>query len=83
MQLAGFARVNLAPGESKQVTFTLKAAALGYYNEDMNFVVEPGPAELSIGVSSDELCASRSFEITGAPVDLMGKRSYGCDVQID
>lgn len=83
MQLAGFARVNLAPGESKQVTFTLKAAALGYYNEDMNFVVEPGPAELSIGVSSDELCASRSFEITGAPVDLMGKRCYGCDVQID
>ena len=83
MQLAGFARVNPAPGESKQVTFTLKAAALGYYNEDMNFVVEPGPAELSIGVSSDELCASRSFEITGAPVDLMGKRCYGCDVQID
>ncbi len=83
MQLVGFTRVNLDPGESKQVTFTLKASALGYYNEDMNFVVEPGPAELSIGVSSDDLCASRSFEIAGAPVSLMGKRCYGCDVQID
>ena len=83
MQLVGFVRVNLAPCESKQVTFTLKAAALGYYNEDMHFVVEPGPAELSIGVSCDNLCGSQSFEIVGTPVDLMGKRAYGCDVQIN
>ena len=47
-QLVGFVRVTLAPGESRTVEFDLKAAELGYYNEDMAFVVEPGPAELSL-----------------------------------
>lgn len=83
MQLVGFVRVNLDPGESKHVTFTLQAAALGYYNEDMIFTVEPGPAELMLGVSCDDCCASQSFEIIGLPIDLMGKRCYGFDVQID
>ena len=83
MQLVGFVRVSLAPGESKQVTFTLQAAQLGYYNEAMDFVVEPGPAELSLGTSSADLCGTASFRLTGAPVDLMGRRSYQCAVTVE
>lgn len=83
MQLVGFTRINLDPGESKRVIFTLNAAALGYYNEDMDFVVEPGPAELKIGVSSDNIYSTQFFNITGDPVNLMGKRSYRCEVQIN
>ena len=83
MQLVGFVRVSLAPGESKQVTFTLQAAQLGYYNEAMDFVVEPGPAELSLGTSSADLCGTVSFRLTGAPVDLMGRRSYQCAVTVE
>ena len=49
MQLVGFVRVSLAPGESKQVAFTLQAAQLGYYNEEMAFVVEPGPRRTEPG----------------------------------
>ena len=79
----GFVRVSLAPGESKQVTFTLQAAQLGYYNEAMDFVVEPGPAELSLGTSSADLCGTASFRLTGAPVDLMGRRSYQCAVTVE
>mgnify|MGYP001624499100 FL=1 len=82
MQLVGFVRVSLAPGESKQVAFTLQAAQLGYYNEEMAFVVEPGPAELSLGTSSADLCGTRAFQITGAPVDLLGRRSYACEVSV-
>lgn len=81
-QLVGFARVTLAPGESKTVTFHLQAAQLGYYNEDMAFVVEPGPAELSLGTSSADLCDTRTIRLTGHPVDLMGHRSYTCDVGV-
>lgn len=81
-QLVGFARVTLAPGESKTVTFHLQAAQLGYYNEDMAFVVEPGPAELSLGTSSADLCDTRTIRLTGHPVDLMGHRSYSCDVGV-
>ena len=83
MQLVGFVRVSLAPGESKRVTFTLQAAQLGYYNEAMDFVVEPGPAELSLGTSSADLCGTASFRLTGAPVDLMGRRSYQCAVTVE
>lgn len=82
MQLVGFVRVSLAPGESKQVAFTLQAAQLGYYNEEMAFVVEPGPAELSLGTSSADLCGTAAFQITGAPVDLLGRRSYACEVSV-
>lgn len=82
MQLVGFVRVSLAPGESKQVAFTLQAAQLGYYNEEMAFVVEPGPAELSLGTSSADLCGTRAFQITGAPVGLLGRRSYACEVSV-
>ena len=82
MQLVGFVRVSLAPGESKQVAFILQAAQLGYYNEEMAFVVEPGPAELSLGTSSADLCGTRAFQITGAPVDLLGRRSYACEVSV-
>lgn len=81
-QLVGFARVTLAPGESKTVEFDLKAAELGYYNEDMAFVVEPGPAELSLGTSSADICDTRAIQLTGAPVDLMGHRSYTCAVSV-
>lgn len=81
-QLVGFVRVTLAPGESRTVEFDLKAAELGYYNEDMAFVVEPGPAELSLGTSSADLCDTRSIRLTGAPVDLMGRRSYTCAVSV-
>ncbi|MEI7501913.1 MAG: fibronectin type III-like domain-contianing protein, partial [Paludibacter sp.] len=51
-QLKDFARVNLKPGETKQVTFTLTPEKLSFYNRDMNFVVEPGEFELMVGNSS-------------------------------
>ena len=81
-QLVGFARVTLAPGKSKTVEFDLKAAQLGYYNEDMDFVVEPGPAELSLGTSSEDLCDTHTIRLAGDPVDLMGRRSYTCAVSV-
>jgi len=51
-KLEGFQRVELAPGESKMVTFTLGAQNLGFYNEQGQFVTEPGPFDLWVGDSS-------------------------------
>ena len=48
----------------------------------MAFVVEPGPAELSIGTSSADLCDTRAIRLTGETVDLMGHRSYACTVSV-
>ncbi len=83
MQLVAFRRVQLQPGESKRIVFHLEAAGLGYYNEDMVFGVEPGPAELKLGVSSDEIIDTQNIHLTGSPVDLMGRRSYTCRTEIE
>ena len=40
--LAGFERVHLQPGETKEVTFPIDRKALELLNADMHWVVEPG-----------------------------------------
>ena len=81
MQLVAFKRVHLKAGESKNIVFHLEAAGLGYYNEDMVFGVEPGPAELKLGVSSADIVDEQAIRLTGSAVDLMGRRSYTCSVE--
>ena len=52
-KLEGFQRVSLDPGHSQQVTFTLGPQNLGFYNNQGQFVVEPGPFKLWVSDSSD------------------------------
>ncbi|HUA16434.1 MAG TPA: CIA30 family protein [Verrucomicrobiae bacterium] len=54
MQLAGFQRITLKPGETKTVEFTVTPEALSLINADMHRVVEPGEFELMVGPSSDQ-----------------------------
>ncbi len=51
-KLEGFQRVTIPPGQTKTVTFTLGPRNLGYYNDQGQFVVEPGPFDLWVGDSS-------------------------------
>ena len=48
-QLAGFARVNLAPGESSSVRFAVDPSLLAYYDEEMRLVIEPGTVRVMAG----------------------------------
>jgi beta-glucosidase len=64
-ELKGFKRVTLQPGERKTVTFTLHTHQLGFYDEAMQFVVQPGTIEVMVGDSSQHLPLSGAFEITG------------------
>jgi len=52
MELRGFKRVNLQPGEKKTVVFTLGPDDLAFYNRDMKRVVEPGAFSIMVGNSS-------------------------------
>ena len=54
-ELKGFRRVTLAPGASTTVTFKLGREALGMWDQDMKFVVEPGEFEISAGPNSVHL----------------------------
>ena len=64
-QLAGFKRVHLNPGETKQLIFRLDTAQLGYYDEDMEFVVEPGKLDIMVGTSSEDLPLRDTVALTG------------------
>lgn len=50
--LVGFAKVLLAPGERQRLQFHLDSSQAAYYNQDMDFVVDPGEIRLSVGSSS-------------------------------
>ncbi|MEM7329287.1 MAG: glycoside hydrolase family 3 N-terminal domain-containing protein [Pseudomonadota bacterium] len=52
MELKGFQRVSLAPGETQKVELAITPAALQFYNRDMQRVVEPGEFEIMVGTSS-------------------------------
>jgi len=55
MQLAGFQRVRLAPGESKTVSIPLSNASLRMLDRDMRWVVEPGEFRIMVGSSSKDI----------------------------
>ena len=52
-ELKGFEMIELKPGETKTVIFTLTDAELGFYNHQNEFVVEPGSFKVMVGGSSD------------------------------
>jgi len=53
-ELKGFELVNLKKGETKTVTFTLTNKELGFYDNDGNYLVEPGTFKIMVGGSSDK-----------------------------
>jgi len=48
-QLQGFERIHLGPGETKRVTFTLRARQLSLIDEAGRRVVEPGQFQIAVG----------------------------------
>lgn len=51
-ELKGFERIALEPGQTKTVTFTVDPAQLGFYNNDLEYVVEPGEFDVMVGPHS-------------------------------
>ena len=63
MELKGFTRVRLAPGEERDVTFTLDARDLRFLDERMRWIVEPGTYRILIGASSMDIRLRGDLEI--------------------
>jgi beta-glucosidase len=63
-ELKGFKRITLQPGERKTITFTLYLPQLGFYDEAMRSVVQPGLVEVMVGSASNHLPLTGVFEIT-------------------
>jgi beta-glucosidase len=63
IELKGFARVRLAPGEEKEMVFKLSREHLQVLDRDMNRVVEPGRFRLMIGGSSKDIRLRGEFSV--------------------
>ncbi len=55
MQLAGFQRISLAPGESREVVFDIGPDRLRMLDQQLNWVVEPGRFRVMVGASSRDI----------------------------
>lgn len=63
MELKGFTRLRLAPGEEREVAFTLDASALRMLDERMRWVVEPGVTRILVGASSKDVRLRGDLEV--------------------
>lgn len=61
-ELKGFELIELKKGETKTVTLTLTDKELGFFDNDGNYLVEPGTFKIMVGGSSDKGLES-SFEL--------------------
>lgn len=54
-ELKGFEKISLEPGETKTVTFDITDEQLGFYNNDMDYVVEKGDFTFMVGTNSKDV----------------------------
>lgn len=78
-QLLGYARVELAPGESARVRFEVPTARLAFTDRAGRRVVEPGRVDLWVGASVADRETQGAIELTGEihPVSAADARSVG------
>lgn len=54
-ELKGFQKIELAPGESKKVEFTISVDDLKFYNSNLQYIAEPGDFKVFIGTNSRDV----------------------------
>lgn len=82
-ELAGFARVHLAAGRSRTVTFRLRASQFAFLDLEMQWMVEAGEMTARIGASSEDIRLTGTFSI-GRTTRVDGKnRGFFAQVTVD
>jgi len=76
LELRGFRRVSLEPGEHRTVSFTLSSEQFAFTGVDLRRIVEPGRVTLSIGTSSADRPLSTTITLVGPTVDLVERHRY-------
>ncbi len=75
-ELRGFARVDLEPGQSRSVTFSLAAEQLAYVDVPGQWLIEPGEFRLMVGTSSADLPLEATLSVTGEPIVTRQRSRY-------
>ena len=82
LELKSFVRVELAPGESKTVTFRVPVAQLGFYDQELSYVVEPGVIDIFVGRSSDELVEAGRVAVSEEPAAKPPAKAFDGSVSV-
>ena len=84
IQLQGFARVSLEPGQTKTVCVKLHTEQFGYYTNDgvRQWNVAPGTFEVKVGASSADIRLSDKVTLTGKPVVKPLRDQYFSEVTV-
>ena len=68
LDLRGFRRITLAPGQTRTVEFQLAASALRYWDPDgKRWVVEDAPLRILVGSSSEDVRLDRTIRVFNRP----------------
>ncbi|MEV6760802.1 glycoside hydrolase family 3 N-terminal domain-containing protein [Streptomyces sp. NPDC051105] len=82
VRLIGYRRVELAPGESRRLTFRFHTDLSAFTDRQGARVVEPGALELRVGASSTEVRDVVRLHLTG-PVRRLGPdRMLRCETEV-
>ncbi|MEF9479189.1 fibronectin type III-like domain-contianing protein [Chryseobacterium sp. 1B4] len=63
IELKGFQKIELQPGESKSVTIEVPVKQLQFLNEKMEWIVEKGTYRIMVGNSSKNLPLKENIEV--------------------
>ncbi|MFJ4894227.1 MULTISPECIES: glycoside hydrolase family 3 N-terminal domain-containing protein [unclassified Streptomyces] len=80
VRLIGYRRLDLAPGESRRVTFGFHADLSAFTDRSGERVVEPGVLELRLGASSAEARHTARLTLTGPRRVTGADRRLRCEV---
>lgn len=75
-ELKAYKRVHLKPGEKKKVLFEIFPDQFAYYDYDMKRVISPGPVEVMVGASSEDIKFTGTFEIVGEKKEASNIKNY-------
>lgn len=83
IQLQGFARVSLKPGESKKVNVEMFTEQLGFYTNDgqRSWNVAPGKYTIKIGASSQDIKLQQVVDVVGETVKKPLREYYFSEVK--
>ncbi len=78
IQLQGFARVSLKPGETKKISVKMYTEQLGYYTHDGNrqWNIQPGKYIIKVGASSQDIKLQQEINVSGEPVKKPLRKYY-------
>ena len=84
IQLQGFARVSLQPGETKTVKVKLQTEQFGYYTNDgvRQWNIAPGTFEIKVGASSADIRLSDKVTLKGKHVTKPLREYYFSEVKV-